>query len=373
MMKAIKHLLGACLVFLLTSRAFAGTSVTKHIHHQAEWYKTDAARHIADAVLSYQTPAEDWPKNIDTATAPYTGNPADLKGTFDNNATTPELRFLARMASATGDQRYTKAFLRGLDHVLDAQYENGGWPQFSPAPKRGYYRHITFNDDSIARLMYLVRDVAKDDNAFGFVDPQRRRRCGAAWEKAVACILDCQIKVEGKPTVWCAQHDEITLAPAKARAYELPSLSGSESAGLVLLLMDLEDPSDRAKQAIRAAAMWFERSKLTGIKVERRPDPNAPRGFDLFIVKDPAAPPLWARFYDLQTGKPFYCGRDGVKKSSLAEIEVERRTGYAWLGTWGQKVLDRYPQWAATHGMPAALAATAPSRATPADPSSPPR
>ncbi len=30
-------------------------------------------------------------------------------------------------------------------------------------------------------------------------------------------------------TVWCAQHDEKTLQPAKARAVELPSLSGLES------------------------------------------------------------------------------------------------------------------------------------------------
>ena len=36
------------------------------------------------------------------------------------------------------------------------------------------------------------------------------------------------------------------------------------------------------------------------------------------------------RFSDLQTGKPIFSGRDGIIKSSITEIEAERRNGYAW-------------------------------------------
>ena len=73
--------------------------------------------------------------------------------------------------------------------------------------------------------------------------------------------------------------------------------------------------------------------------------------FDVVVVEDPTAPPLWARFYDLDTGKPYYCGRDGVKKSSLAEIEIERRGGYAWLRPWGERLLKEYPKWAKKNGV----------------------
>ena len=66
---------------------------------------------------------------------------------------------------------------------------------------------------------------------------------------------------------------------------------------------------------------------------------------DVKIVADSSAPPIWARFHDLNTMQPLFAGRDGVVKHSLAEIEQERRTGYAWYGDWGMKVLREYPKW----------------------------
>src|SRR5688500_14669647 len=94
------------LTFLLTtltvsSAAVAAyTSASKHLDHPDEWYRGEQAKRMADSVLSYQSPRGAWPKNTDTATQPYTGAPENLDGTFDNGATTFELRFLARMASA---------------------------------------------------------------------------------------------------------------------------------------------------------------------------------------------------------------------------------------------------------------------------------
>ena len=46
--------------------------------------------------------------------------------------------------------------------------------------------------------------------------------------------------VNGRRTVWCAQHDETTLRPAGARTYEHASLSGYESVGIVRFLMGIE-------------------------------------------------------------------------------------------------------------------------------------
>jgi len=71
-------------------------------------------------------------------------------------------------------------------------------------------------------------------------------------------------------------------------------------------------------------------------------------------VKDPSAPPLWARFYDIETGRPFFCGRDGVKKSTFAEIERERRNGYAWYGNWGERLAKDYAAWQIRWSTPAA-------------------
>jgi hypothetical protein len=44
------------------------------------------------------------------------------------------------------------------------------------------------------------------------------------------------------------------------------------------------------------------------------------------------------------------CGRDGVVKYTLGEIEKERRTGYAWYVEAPRRVLERYPAWRARWG-----------------------
>ena len=56
-------------------------------------------------------------------------------------------------------------------------------------------------------------------------------------------------------------------------------------------------------------------------------------------------PTLWARFYDLETNRPFFCDRDGIKKYDISEIGHERRNGYSWYNKDGSKVLKRYEKW----------------------------
>lgn len=54
---------------------------------------------------------------------------------------------------------------------------------------------------------------------------------------------------------------------------------------------------------------------------------------------------FWARFYDIETGRPFFSGRDGVKKHRLSKIEAERRRAYAWYGHWGEDEADSCAEW----------------------------
>ena len=71
-----------------------------------------------------------------------------------------------------------------------------------------------------------------------------------------------------------------------------------------------------------------------------------PKGYDKVVVADPIARPLWARFYDIKTNKPIYCSRDGIPKSTLAEISYERRNGYSWLGYYAEDLLsNELPAW----------------------------
>lgn len=331
-------------LFLTSSLLAAEKGARDFLKKPEAWFGSGEAKQVAAAILSYQTEAGGWPKNTDTVSQAFTGDRSKLQPTFDNGATLDELRFLARFFAATADGPSRQAFDRGLAYVLAAQYPNGGWPQFFPL-RKGYYDRITFNDNAMVRVMEFVREVAREKR-YGFIDAKIRADAQVAFDRGIACILRCQIVVDGKPTVWCAQHDEKTFAPAKARAYELPSFSGSESVGIVRLLMSLEQPSPEVKTAIEGAIAWFRAHQLDGLRVDAVDDPKAPKGKDHVVVKDPAAPPLWARFYDLKTGQPYFCDRDGVPKPALADIGYERRNGYSWLGAYARDLLAKdYPDW----------------------------
>jgi len=196
-------------------------------------------------------------------------------------------------------------------------------------------------------VMDLLRNISRGQKPYGFVDAGRRKKAKVAIDKGLNVILEMQVVVNGKKTVWCAQHNKDDLSPAKARAYELPSLSGNESVGIVEYLMKVENPGEDVKKAIHCAAAWFEASKLTGLKVEWMKAEDKPGGRDRIVVQDPEAGPLWARFYELGTNKPMFVGRDGVIKDNLEDIEHERRVGYSYLGNYAEELLEsEYPEWA---------------------------
>ena len=330
----------AAAITLCLAGVSPGASWRDYRNKPDEWFAGAEGLTVTKNILSWQSVRGDWPKNTDTMTKPFSGNPKKLRGTFDNGATTGELRFLAKAFAVTKNARCGKAFVKGLDHILAAQYPTGGWPQYSP-PGKGYHKYITFNDHAMVRLMEFLRDVAESDD-YKFVTPERRTKSKLAFDRGVACILKCQIRVNGKLTAWCAQHDEKNYKPRPARSYEHASISGGESVGIVRLLMSIEKPDEKIVASVHAAMAWFESAKITGIKQVRVDN-------DKKIVKDLSAPPLWARFYDIKTNRPIFSGRNGVIKYKLSQIERERRTGYAWYGTWPAGLTKPYAAWSKKH------------------------
>ena len=313
------------------------------------WYRSAEARAVADSVLLYQRDTGGWPKNIDMTVPP---EPADVSAartqtdsTIDNGATYTQIRLLARVFQGTGDPRYRAGSLRGIDYLLAAQYADGGWPQYFPL-RDNYSRYVTFNDNAMTGVLNLLEDVAERRAPFAFVDARRRTAAGRAVTKGIAVILRAQIRVGAELTAWCAQHDPVTLEARGARIYEHPSLSGAETVGIVRFLMRQPNPSPDIVASIDAAIAWLRRVKIDGWRVEQRPLPGSARGWDRVMVADPAAPPLWARFYEIGTNRPIYSGRDGIIRYALAEIEYERRNGYNWVGDWPRELLEHdYAEW----------------------------
>lgn len=317
------------------------------------FYRTEEARQIGDQVLLYQRCTGGWPKNIDMSRRLTEKEQAKVledksktdDSTTDNDATTTQMAYLARLWDATGDTRYRDGFNKGVEYLLSGQYDNGGWPQFWPGMK-GYQVNITFNDDAMTSTLNLFNDIIHDKAPYsaGLVDDEMKGRLKTSFDKGIECILATQIKVGGKPTVWCQQNNPETLEPAGARAFELPSFCSAESVPIVKLLMELPNPDKRVKEAVHGAMKWFDKYKLTGFRVERCTDGYGAR--DTRLVEDPSAPAIWARFYDLELCEPFVCDRDGIMRRRLEQIGRERRSGYSWYSRRPADLYPLYEEWA---------------------------
>lgn len=334
-----------------------------------DWYATQEAEMVADSVLAYQFPSGGWAKNQNwhwpeigmkayerASVRQQIQSKSGIGSTFDNSATIQELQFLSKMYKATGKKIYRKAFLKGFEYMLEAQYDNGGWPQYYPLKIRedgsyDYSVHITFNDDVMTNIMRMMRDIAAGNKApYDELNLRKAdlKRAQDAFERAVDCVLGCQIKRDGKPTVWCQQHHFETLEPVGARIYEFPSFTGCGEIPKVLeLLMEIENPSDELKVAIEGAVEWLRNHAIYGYRHETYI--NEWGMSDRRLVPDKNAKPLWARYYDLETERPYFADRDGKRYDNYEDISHERRNGYSWINNNTQKVLDKYPKWYTKH------------------------
>lgn len=260
--------------------------------------------------------------------------------TLDNGTTHREIRILAHACTSTKLARFREGCLAGIDYLFAAQYRNGGWPQRFPQSP-GYARYITYNDGAMIGALGVLREVARKEAPFDWVDDATSERAEDAVARGIACILKCQVIVEGARTAWGQQHDEVTLQPRPARTFEPVSLCSAESVGVVRFLMRLESPSPEVVEAIESAVAWLSGpAKLTGIRLVQ--DEKTVKR----IIKDSKAPALWSRLYEIGTNRPIFGDRDGKVYYHLAEISQERRGGYGWYGNSPKALIEKdYPAW----------------------------
>ena len=346
----------------------AGTGRGIPLDRSDAWYGQPEALRIADVILSFQTPAGGWNKNLDmtgrlrspgmhfaadnTSHVPSAGDfdaPTDVTwnyvGTFDNDGTIVQLRFLARVIGSltlATSQNYKASVTRGLDYIHAAQYPNGGWPQVWPLAG-GYHDAVTLNDNSMRNILALLRDVSLGTNGFSFVSQSTRRQAAQSFQRGLQCVLSAQVKVDGQRTAWAQQYDVLTLAPTSARNYEMPSLSAGESAAITLFLMELPEPNLDAVRAVRAAAKWFEKTQIRDVAFKEAGSEGRQ------LVSSQGSGPIWARYYEIGTDRPLFGDRDKTIHDDVNEISKERRMGYSWYAEFGTQVLQEYSRWSPRH------------------------
>ncbi len=311
----------------------------------------EEAKKQAKNLVSWQMDHGGWTKSMeDEYSRPWDGKEkrstqfgpdGEELGSIDNNATIKEIRFISEVYRETNDEKLKESMVKGIEFLLTMQYEAGGWPQVypqrgdSPEDSVYYSNYVTFNDNAMINVLQLLDDIANEKYPFdqNIVDDSLKNKVEESVNKGIDYILKSQIEVDGKLTAWCAQHDPVTYEAQHARVYEHPSISGSESVGIVKFLMSRPNQTPEIQHAILGALQWFDEVKLEGIRYISG-DPNG-----VYFVKDPKAV-TWYRFYEIGTNEPIFSGRDGAIKRTIHEIEKERRDGYSWAGSYAKQLLE---------------------------------
>ncbi|MGD9497455.1 MAG: pectate lyase [Armatimonadota bacterium] len=245
-----------------------------------------AARQVADSLVWGQLACGGWDYNIDFSPEGEqrwfyrhnvgSANPALTSGrnvgTMDDNVTQHATRLLMAvdMALDRQDAAIHEATMAALEFLLEAQGDDGGWPQRYPLAGRGYGDFVTLNDNTLrdcADVMMIAWRNYGDQRYYDAVV-----RCGEFLIKA---------QLPEPQATWAQQYDA-DLRPAWARRFEPPAACGGESFGAMRQLMDIAlfTGEERFLAPLPAAMDWFERSRL----------PNG----------------RWARFYELKTNRPLY-------------------------------------------------------------------
>ena len=195
------------------------------------------------------------------------------------------------------------------------------------------------NDGAMLNVLRLFQDISAGKGEYKFTSRAMKKRAAASFALGLRCILASQIIENGQRTVWCQQHDALTLQPASARNYEMPSLCSGESAAIVNFLMELPKPDSNIVVAVRGGAAWFEKTQIRDVAFRKVGTEGRA------LVAAPGSGPLWGRYYEIGSDRAIFGDRDKTIHDVVDEISRERRDGYAWFTDNPDEVLRKYQKW----------------------------
>ena len=264
----------------------------------------NAARDAAQALIAGQNALGGWQHTI------RFDRPTGDIVSFDDDQTQSAISFLMALDQEVDDPELTAAVEKALKLMGKAQLERGGWPHRYPN-QGNYHDYATFNDEGINDCLRVMLEA---HHYYGREDIE------SVLLRAGRFLMISQLPPP-QPG-WAQQYNEF-LQPAWARSFEPPSVSPSVTLNNINSLLDLFIQIGRNEylEPIPDSLKWIE-----GIRL---PNGN------------------WARFVELQTGKPLYYDRGRIRVDSLEQLSKERRLGYGYQVDLRRKldsIKQRYQQ-----------------------------
>jgi len=309
-----------------------------------QWQDTPLSNAMITHLLSWQTPSGGWAKNTDFYSAARQpaqefGVEQDYAPTFDNGATTLQIRILADAYQRKPSKALAQALKAGIQLLSASQFPNGGFPQTYPLVG-GYHDLTTYNDGVTAQVVQLLQDVVAKPRDYAVQSKALQTQLQTTLTKAIDNILADQRSQGDKLTGWGQQHDPLDHQLRPARAFEMAALATMESADILIALMRQPNPDSPLKNAVMQGIDWLQANKINDTEWRLH------RDRDSELIASPGAPAIWPRFIDNNTGDALFGDRDGNIYHKVTDVSLERQLGYAWYHPAPQKALDQYDHWA---------------------------
>jgi len=300
--------------------------------------------------------------------------------TFDNGSTHGHIKFLSKVIRLSKENpslfvgheaelaTVEKGFWKAVKYLIDAQNPTGGFPQYYPYGV-GYFKNITFNDNAMPNVMAVVYALTNDSGLtdstlcddFAWARAEivaqtnpdlvtlgiTNASLKALWDSGLKFILDAQVKIGAVTTGWSQQYDAITGKPTGGRAFELPSISPSESEAVLKVLINIQNPTTEIRNSVQSYVNWIQTVGFTGYNIYVVKDRTRELASDKLLIPDGSTTKLFGRFYGLDTTGAYYglkasdkittsdfyeifSGRDGIASFTLNNGMSERRVGYSF-------------------------------------------
>ena len=259
-------------------------------------------------------------------------------GSLADQSTTGEIRFLSEVYKNSSNEenriKFKQAVEKGIEFIFKSQNESGGWPQvYPPRECQGceYTSLMTYNDFVIQNAIYILWDIRDEIHPFdtAIVENINITKLNLSLENGIDFILKSQIINDQNYTIWGGQHSPDDYSSEGGRSYELPCKSTAESVGTLAILINWPERSQSIINATWGAINWFHDNMIIGMRYD----------YDEGNLEINNNSLTWYRFYNISDDQYFMSGRDGVKVYDFNNLPDDRRTGYAWAGNWGTRLI----------------------------------
>lgn len=216
--------------------------------------------------------------------------------TFDDYSTTEATRFFLRLNAVAPSAQQRAVLDNTLEHILRAQYPDGGWPQRFPDAEadHDYSADRTFNDEVAYDCITVLLEAAER-----LGDPRYREAALAGMDFFIRAQLPT-------PQAGWAQQYDADLKPTWGRPFEIGTVCSSQTVENILHLFEFFTITGDAKYLapVPAALDWLEVSRLPGVT-----------GY------------THTGFYEMGTNRPVYILQTGTTIADVRYTETFEKAG----------------------------------------------